>query len=856
MLQILLWYVLLLAVGWLAFPIAYRLLKDLPDRGFALAKPLGLLLWGFAFWLLASLHVLGNDLGGVLFALAVMGLLSAIVSRGQWREMLDWLSANLKVIITVEVLFLTAFLLWTYVRSGYPDVAGTEKPMEMAFINAILRSPTFPPRDPWLAGYSISYYYFGYVMVAMLIRMTGTVPEVAFNLASALWFALTAVSAYGIVFNLLARRQKQKAKDEKVRLGGALLGPLFVVILGNMEGLLEVLHSFGLFWKQDGAGEWQSKFWQWLDIQELVNPPTPPFTGVPERNGGIWWWRASRILQDYDLGGASKEVIDEFPFFSYLLADLHPHVLAMPFVLLAVGLAMNYFFREGGFEYRGESLYRWVVRWVDKEKVTIQELGLFQWGQQAEFWLVVLTMGGLAFLNTWDFPIYVGLFAVVVVLKRMQQEGWSMKLFWLLMRIGVTLGILGVAMYLPFYVGFSSQAGGFLPSLAYFTRGVHLWVMFGTLLIPICAYLLWLWLSAGSRKQLGNGLKMAFGLVGGLWLFSFVLAGAMLGMPKLAPNSPGFQSGANLIMALQGGVDGLMIVLLALSRRLVQPGGWLTLFALVMLIWALILCFIEKKNGTEKKEKSVLLSSDGFVLVMLFLGLGLVVFPEFIYLRDQFNTRMNTIFKFYFQTWILWGTAAAYASVVLLRELKKQWKVIWGVVLVVLVACTLVYPVFGIKSQTGSFRVKDLSLDGIAYIGNYAPDDLTAIYWLRQAPDGVIVEAVGGSYSGYARMSTHSGMPNVLGWPGHESQWRGGAEEMGSREADIETIYQSSRWEDTQFFLSRYNVRYVVIGNMERGKYRVYEEKFIKHLVPVFSQGNTVIYEVPEYDSAPVAPIQ
>ncbi len=855
MLDILLWYVLLLAVGWLAFPIAFRLLKDLPDRGFALAKPLGLLLWGFAFWLLASLHVVGNDTGGVLFALLLIAGLSALISRGQWGEMLDWISANRKVILTVEVLFLAAFGLWTYVRSGYPDVTGTEKPMEMAFINAILRSPTFPPRDPWLAGYSISYYYFGYVMIAMLIRMTGTLPGVAFNLASALWFALTAVSAYGIVFNLLARRQGQKAKDGEVRVGGALLGPLFVLLFGNMAGLLEVMHSAGWFWKQDSAGLWQSKFWRWLDIQELVNPPTPPFTGMPERNGGIWWWRASRVLQDYDLAGASKEVIDEFPFFSYLLADLHPHVLAMPFVLLAVGLAMNYFFRADGFQFRGESLPRWLLRWVYKEETKIGELALFQWARQAEFWLVVLTMGGLAFLNTWDFPIYVGLYAVVVVLKRMKQDGWSMELFWLLMRIGITLGVLGVAVYLPFYVGFSSQAGGFLPSLAYFTRGVHLWVMFGTLLVPICAYLLWLWYQAGSRKQLRNGLKMAGALIGGLWLFSFMLAGAMLWMPRLAPNSPGLQSGANLLMSLQGGGDGGMILLGALARRLAQPGAWLTLLALVTLIWALILRFCEIKDA-GMEEKNILRSTDGFVLVMLLLGVGLVVFPEFIYLRDQFSTRMNTIFKFYFQTWILWGMAAAYGAVVLFDALKKSWKVLWTVALVVWVGLGLIYPFFGMKSQTGDFRLKDLSLDGTAYIGNYAPDDLEAISWLRQAPDGVIVEAVGGSYSGYARMATHSGLPNVLGWPGHESQWRGGGTEMGSRETDIETIYQSSRWGDTQILLTRYNVRYVVIGNMERGKYRVYDEKFIQHLVPVFSEGNTVIYEVPDYLSAPIVPEQ
>jgi len=854
MLDVLFWAVLLLAVGWLSFPIAYRLLGNLPDRGFALAKPLGLLLWGFIFWLLASLQIIGNDLGGVLFALIVVIALSVLAVRGYWREMLDWMAANRKVLLTVEVLFLAGFGLWAYVRAGYPDVAGTEKPMEMAFINAILRSPTFPPRDPWLAGYSISYYYFGYVMVAMLIRITGAAPEVAFNLASASWFALTATAAYGIVFNLLANRQAKE--DKPIRVVGALLGPLFVVLIGNLQGLLEVLHSFGLFWKQDNTGAWQSNFWSWLDIKELVNPPVLPFTGVPERNGGIWWWRASRVLQDYDLAGNSKEVIDEFPFFSYLLADLHPHVLAMPFVLFAVGLALNYFFREGGFDWRGESLLEWVGRWVKKEETNIQDLALFQWVQQAEFWLVVLTMGGLAFLNTWDFPIYVGLYACVVVLKRMKEDGWRMDLFWLLMRIGVTLGILGVGMYLPFYVGFSSQAGGFLPSLAFFTRGAHLWVMFGTLLVPLFAYLLWLWGVAEGRKQLGNGLKMAGALVGGLWLFSFLVAGVMVALPKLMPDNIGLQNSANFLVSLQGGVDGFMVVMLAFARRLQQPGGWVTLFVLVMLVWALVLQFCKQKKEAKKKETYVLEPSDGFILVLLFLGLGLVIFPEFIYLRDLFSTRMNTIFKFFFQAWILWGVAAAYASVVLLRELKQTWKAAWGVAMVLLLSVGLIYPYFGIKSQTGDFRLKNLTLDGVAYIGNYAPDDLSAIYWLRQAPDGVIVEAVGGSYSGYARMATHSGLPNVLGWPGHESQWRGGSTEMGSRETDIATIYQSSRWEETQALLSRYDVRYVVVGSMERGAYKVYDAKFDQHLTPVFIQGNTIIYEVPEYDSAPLAPIQ
>lgn len=845
MFDFLLWYLFLLALGWLSFPIAYRLMPNLADRGFALARPLGLLIWGYIFWLLASLQFVRNDAGGMLLALLFVAGLSALSLKGRWREFVDWLADHKRVILTVEVLFLIGFAFWTYVRAGNPDISGTEKPMEMAFINAILRSPTFPPRDPWLAGYSISYYYFGYVMIAMLVRMTGVEPGVAFNLASALWFALTAAAAYGIVFNLLASRHRQRPMKAATQIGGALLGPLFVLLLGNLEGMLEVFHSGGLFWRQTADGGWQSRFWSWLDLQELVNPPSPPFTWRPERPGGIWWWRASRVLQDYDLAGGSKEVIDEFPFFSYLLADLHPHVLAMPFVLLAVGLALQFFLRPEGFQFGGESLVSWFGRWARGEEVYLRHLALYQWLRQGEFWLVVLVMGGLAFLNTWDFPIYVGLYAAIVALKRMQREGWHAGLLSLFMRIGITVGLLGVLLYLPFYSGFASQAGGFLPSMAFFTRGVHFWVMFGTLLIPIVFYLIWLWWTAGNRQQLMKGLKFALLLVGGLWVFSFLAAGMMVWLPDIIPDSARLNSGASFLLSLQGAGDAFTLLFGSLVRRLAQPGTWITLIGLLTLVWSLVGVFTEAKPKTGRDDKRKLTTADGFVLALLFVGAGLVLFPEFMYLRDQFSTRMNTIFKFYFQAWILWAIAAAYGSVVLWGELKKLQKGLYAVVWSMVLISALAYPVFGLLSQTRNFGFTNLSLDGTRFISYYASDDLAAIQWLRQAPDGVIVEAVGGSYSGYARIATHTGLPNLLGWPGHESQWRGGAEEMGSRQVEIETVYQTNRWEEAKPILERYQVRYVVVGNLERSTYRVSEAKFTQHLRPVFTQGNIVIFEVP-----------
>jgi uncharacterized membrane protein len=122
---------------------------------------------------------------------------------------------------------------------------------------------------------------------------------------------------------------------------------------------------------------------------------------------------------------------------------------------------------------------------------------------------------------------------------------------------------------------------------------------------------------------------------------------------------------------------------------------------------------------------------------------------------------------------------------------------------------------------------------------------MAAIQWLKTAPPGIVLEAVGGSYSSFGRVSTMSGKPTVLGWPGHESQWRGGSREMGSRQSDVEQIYRSAGWEDVEELLRKYNVKYVFVGSLERSYYGVNESKFMLHLTPVFEQGQVTVYEVP-----------
>lgn len=849
------WYLLITLVGWLAFPLAYRLLPHLSDRGFALTRAFGLLLWGFSFWLLVSFRLLQNTSGGILFALVLLAAISALAMRGRWQELRAWIQQNRRQVLVTEVLFLAAFILWAVVRTMNPDISGTEKPMELAFINAILRSPTFPPHDPWLSGYAISYYYFGYVMVAMLTKLSGVSSGVAFNLAVALWFALTAVSAYGVLYSLLARyfTDVQEAGKQAVARGAALLAPLFLLIVGNLEGFLEMLHAKGIFWQQTGDG-WQSSFWSWLNIQELVNPPNLPLSWAPQRPGGIWWWRASRVLQDFNLQHQGEEVIDEFPFFSYLLADLHPHVLAMPFVLLAVGLALNFYFYAWQNLLPEISLGQWTRLWAKDVQPSFFDTRIGAWLRTPGFWLAAVVMGGLAFINTWDFPIYVALFAAAFVLARFQQDGWNIHRIWEFLEIIVVLMAAGVLLYLPFYFGFSSQAGGFLPSLSYFTRGTAFWIMFGSLLIPILAWMVYLWIGRGGWKAAGMGLKFSAVIIFGLWFFSFLLAALIM---TVLSGSARFGALAGLFLNKQGAASASQLLGGSFMNRLVSPGMWLTMLLVLTLVWGLFAAYRSKRNeeaagdetaGSDHPVSSNKGTANMFVLLLVLLGCGLVVVPEFIYLRDQFGTRMNTIFKFYFQTWVVWSLSAAYASVLIWQALKNRWKWIVQLGWVVVLLMGLAYPIFGLWYKTGHFQTSGMTLDGNAFLERYQPDEMKAIQWLDQADPGVVSEAVGGSYSEYARVSMLSGQPTVLGWTGHESQWRGGSKEMGSREADITRLYQTADWNEALSILQEYKIRYVYVGSLERGTYHVREEKFQANLKPVYQNQSVIIYEVPDSD--------
>jgi YYY domain-containing protein len=408
------WYLVLQLFGLAALPLTLRLFHRMPGRGYAFARPLGLMVAGYLFWILSVFGWLPNTPGGVVAVLLLLALAGAAVwfsarnpdpppatcdLRPATCDMrhatcdLRPATCDLRHVTRVELLFALAFALWCVVRAHMPriETAGGEKWMEIAFLNAVLRAPRFPPHDPWLSGFAISYYYFGYVMMGMLTHLSAVPSTIAFNLGIATLFALTVTGAYGLVYALLA------GEGERVARWGGLLGALMVALVGNLEGVLEVLYARGLF---------PVGFWKWLDIRSINGAPPPLAEGSWMPNRFMWWWQASRVLHDYapwhtPANPAEWEVIDEFPAFSFILGDMHPHLLSLPFALLALALDLNVFYNH-----------------KDTKTRNFASLGL------RGFPLYAICLGGMGFLNTWDLPVYFAVFAAAFLLS-VGLENWK-----------------------------------------------------------------------------------------------------------------------------------------------------------------------------------------------------------------------------------------------------------------------------------------------------------------------------------------------------------------------------------------------------------------------------------------------
>ncbi len=807
------WWLVLQLLAFSAVPLAFRLFRWLPDRGYSLSKALGLLLSSYLFWLLNSLGFLRNSPGGMLLAAGLVATFSIWVYRTRAAgdvSLREWLRQHRSMVLAVELLLLLAFCFWAVVRAYSPEIVATEKPMDLAFINAIGRSEQFPPLDPWLSGFAISYYYFGYLITAAVSQLAGVPGTVAFNLGQAWLFAGTLLGGFGLAFNLIAAA-RQDRPSLRQPIGFGLLGGLMVGVMGNLEGVLEVLHVNAIL----PAG-----FWKWLDIVEINTPP-PEVASWPPR-GGWWWWRASRVIHDRGLDGKSMGVqpIDEFPFFSFLLGDMHPHVLALPFVFLALGLALNWWLKRWQVGSGGEnSLRDWLrslVREADPPFLAVY----------------AVCLGALGFLNTWDFPFYWFVTVGSLALALYRTAG---RLDWrLIVRVALAGGGLlaaGILAYLPFYLGFRSQAGGILPNIINPTWLPQFFVMFGPFL-----FILLLWL--GDRLWHLPVLWRTF-----LWTTLGLLAVLLLAVSvfgAVAAISPAAQG----VLGQAAEQAGSMAAALRETMLIRLTNPWTALLLLAMIGFAVALW--QAYLGRPEGKPLPLFPQGGvapFVLLLVLTAALLTLAPEFVYLKDNFGARMNTIFKFYYQAWVMWGIASAYALYALLqRPGRLRW--IAGVGAVLLILAGMFYPALSIPTRANNFASQP-TLDGMTYMAGSQPADYAAIRWLQDNVQGapVVLEAVGGQYSSGGRIATHTGLPTVLGWAGHEYQWRGETPEPGIREPDIDALYTSRMWSETQELLDKYRIKYVVVGPLEVSTYgQPAALKFERALETVFQADGVKIY--------------
>jgi YYY domain-containing protein len=845
------WWAALFLLGVAASPLVFVLFRKLPDRGYAFVKMAGLLVVSYLYWMLGSLGFLTNSLGSILLCLGLLIALSLWLYRHQQTSnseqvsFWEWLRQNRSQVILTELVFALLFLIWIWVRAQNPAISATEKPMEFAFLNSVSRSPSFPPLDPWLSGFGISYYYFGYVMTSVIARLANVPEQMAFNLAIAWLVAGTATGSFGLVFNLLAI---QGTRTSARFLG--LVAALAIPVAGNMVIGLEIANA-------NGVGS--PSFWQWLDVRDLTQPGEAD-APVRYETSNWWWWRSSRPIHEYHLSGRAEdglEPIAEFPAFSFVLGDMHPHVLALPFALLTLAVALVWWLPNRGAANAPPLLGKtWdSLDWGERLQTLIHSVGIPLWLMSA------LILGGLSFLNTWDVMIYLFVVAGAFFLARWRDYGWHKRI---LTQTMTTAGLLLapiILLYLPFFIGFRSQAGApyLLPMLMRPTRFVQFLLIFGMPLWAISVLLIAL-VARQRFRYWQKGLITPVLLISALLLLTLLFGLIVVVSPEGAGRVTGLANELGISLAprpdgigLGWGISAVVAILPEfLKNRAAYPV--MTLF-LASAIGMVVMIWLERFQSQEVSEEKDRHDMLPFALLLILTACLLTLGPEFVYLRDNFGLRLNTIFKFYYQAWLMFGVAALFAIGYLWQGWQGSKRIApiiatAGYTLAFLIA--LLFPIYAVNSRSMEFRGPataesrhPATVDGLAQVNRHNPDEYEAIMWLRENIEGspVILEAVGGQYSGYGRISAATGLPTLLGWGGHQYQWRGETPEPGIREPAVNQIYSQPDMLSVADLLNQYNVEYIYVGNLEQQLYGLTGlEKFAENLDTAFSNNGVTIY--------------
>lgn len=726
-------------------------LASLVDGGYAFAKVFGLLITSFVAWWLAGLRIAPFTPGVIWAVVIAFIVIAATIGHLNRDYIIALVRARWPALLAGEALFLAAFLFFLLVRAGNPDLwhpfFGGEKPMDFAYLNSVLKATYFPPQDPWFAGGAINYYYYGFVMVGAPIKALGIDPAVAYNIVIPTLFAMTACGAFGLGASFYAARRGSDAPALRRAIVTGLIAATFAVVIGNGDQIRVV----GPAWQKLGG------------VEQGVAAPVAFVSGLLKWLGGAplpiapWWpyWNPTRP--------APEVLIAEFPHFTFLYADLHAHMMAMPLAYLALAFALMF------------------------------AAGARTWPAIV---LGAVATGMLWPTNSWDYPPYLLLVVAGLVLGRIEAgEGKTLDLRRLLRAavqalpaVIVLVALTRLAMA-PYLVNYGSAYNEIDPWDGDRTRLETYITIYGLFLIPIGFYLL-RGLFVGARAQ-----RMALGVIAvagwavGAWL-------ALRGTPVAIIAAP--------------------VALLAFAY------AWLP--------------------GRVSPTRLLWLMTAG--------AFALTLFVELFTLRGDIG-RMNTQFKFYIQAWLMLSVSAAVALVWSVEALfageqtaarhlpRALWRAAFAAVFAIAFFLAMLYPVFAIPAKVNDryVRTAPRGLDGMAYMqyavrseefaGRQAEfplkHDYDAIRWMQDniAGSPTIIEegaAGGNQYRWSARFSIYTGLPTVVGWEWHQRQQRAalGAPVVEDRVADVREFYSTNDVERARLLLRRYDVRYVIVGEMER----------------------------------------
>ena len=789
MLELFQMWALVEVVGLICLPLTITTFHNLPDRGWAFSKAIAMALLAFSVWL--PLMLLRFLPFSQLFIVGVILIIIALNLVGLLRvrhELVKLIRANLPYIVATELVFFGMVFLLGWIRSYGPDIRGFEMYMDEGFIAAIMRSPHLPPSDMWFAGYSINYYYYAQFVIAVLAKLLNQSPSIAFNTGICTYFGLTAVSLFGITCNIVAWARHLR-----------LHATTDVLAIDRPDtaypSLLEAI-PYGMFTFAMGlilgnlaaTQEWFKVHGDWTQYD--------------------WFWAPTRVVGD-------GKTINEFPAFSFLLSCFHAHVLTLAFTIVAMGLAFNLFLEPSG-------------------------KGLFVFGRG---WRLVLTigttaliLGGLFTMNGWDFPTYVGLTLICIALQQWLAYGtrFRFELVLDILTAGGCLTALSFLLYIPFYLNFISPAQGL---------GI---------------------VSPADRSPLSSEL-LIYGLFAFVFL-SLVVASVskrpLFALFSEAETSSAFQESTAPRRWSRLGFSGIVLFLLLGFAVLVfmQNSTTFVVAASIALV-AAVLVFYHLRDR-----------SHAFILLLGAVAFGLVAVCEVFFLKDVFAgdfPRMNTVFKFYFQAWAQLSIACGAGLFFILESFRPEKtsalascvtqhivRAFWSVGLLVLLLCGMVYPLVGTYARSNHFLVRTNSLDGLAYLQTDAanPGDYDAIRWLNANVSGnpVIIEAVGPDYSNYARISAFTGLPTLMGWVGHEYQWRVNWLNNGlnnidfqRRTADVDLIYTNPDASVVLSVMARYHAEYLYVGALEHQKYPATNlQRFSTFMQVAYNANGITIYKV------------